>query len=57
VEWCGSNVKVGLDVAIIDRVDRVLAVGRALVGHTTMERYRKGIAVKVREGIKRTSEI
>jgi uncharacterized protein with predicted RNA binding PUA domain len=57
VVWCGSNVKVGSDVAVIDRTDNVVAVGRALVGNTTMESYRKGIAVKVREGIKRTSEI
>lgn len=57
VEWCGSNVEVGSDVAIIDRVDNVVAVGRALVGHNTMGSYRKGIAVRVREGIKRTSEI
>jgi len=57
VVWCGSNVKVGSDVAVIDRADNVVAVGRALVGNTTMESYRKGIAVKVREGIKRTSEI
>jgi len=52
VEWCGSNVKVGSDVAIIDSVDKVIAVGRALVGCNHMKNYHKGVAVKVREGIK-----
>jgi conserved protein with predicted RNA binding PUA domain len=52
VEWCGSNVEVGSDVAIIDSHDNVLAVGRALLGANAMKNYRKGVAVKVREGIK-----
>ena len=52
VEWCGSNVEVGSDVAIIDSSDNVLAVGRALLGAKAMKTYRKGVAVKVREGIK-----
>jgi uncharacterized protein with predicted RNA binding PUA domain len=51
VEWCGSNVKVGSDVAIVDEW-RVVAVGRALIGCNNMKNYHKGIAVKVREGIK-----
>lgn len=52
VEWCGSNVKVGSDVAIVDSDDKVVAVGRALVGCNHMKKYHKGMAVKVREGIK-----
>ena len=52
VEWCGSNVKVGSDVAIVDGVGMVVAVGRALIGFSHMKQYRRGIAVKVREGIK-----
>ncbi len=52
VEWCGSNVKVGSDVAIVDSVDEVVAVGRALIGYNHMKNYHKGMAVKVREGIK-----
>jgi conserved protein with predicted RNA binding PUA domain len=53
VEWCGSNVKVGSDVAIIDTNNKVLAVGRALFGSNSMKKYHRGVAVKVREGIKR----
>lgn len=52
VEWCGSNVKVGSDVAIVDRVGKVVAVGKALHGFSHMKKYHKGIAVKIREGIK-----
>jgi conserved protein with predicted RNA binding PUA domain len=52
VRWCGSNVKVGSDVAIIDNNDNVLAVGKAILGATSMKAYQKGVAVKVREGIK-----
>jgi uncharacterized protein with predicted RNA binding PUA domain len=52
VEWCGSNVKVGSDVAIIDKRDIVIATGRSLFGSITMKCYQKGVAVKVREGIK-----
>lgn len=52
VEWCGSNVKLGSDVAIIDRNDRVIAIGRALFGSKVMKKYHKGVAVKIREGIK-----
>lgn len=51
VEWCGSNVKVGSDVAIVDEW-RVVAVGRALIGCNHIKNYHKGIAVKIREGIK-----
>jgi conserved protein with predicted RNA binding PUA domain len=57
VEWCGSNVKVGSDVAIVDGVGKVVAVGRALIGFNHMKDYHKGIAVKVREGIKSPGEI
>lgn len=52
VEWCGSNVKVGSDVAVIDNHGEVLAIGRSVLGYEVMKRYRKGVAVKVREGIK-----
>ncbi len=57
VEWCGSNVKVGSDVAIVDGVGMVVAVGRALIGFSLMKDYHKGVAVKVREGIKSPREI
>jgi conserved protein with predicted RNA binding PUA domain len=52
VEWCGSNVKAGSDVAVIDKNDRVIAIGRALFGSKLIMKYHNGVAVKIREGIK-----
>jgi uncharacterized protein with predicted RNA binding PUA domain len=59
VEWCGSNIKVGSDVAIIngnsnngDNDTGVIAVGVAILPSKLMKQYHKGVAVKVRQGIK-----
>lgn len=52
VEWCGSYIKVGSDVAIINKDNAVLATGKALFGCSIMKKYPKGVAVKIREGIK-----
>jgi uncharacterized protein with predicted RNA binding PUA domain len=52
VEWCGSNIRVGSDVAIINKDDIVIATGKALFGYNVIKKYRKGVAVKIREGIK-----
>jgi conserved protein with predicted RNA binding PUA domain len=55
VKWCGSNIKVGSDVAIIDGSSgdsRVIAVGIAMLSSKLMKEYRRGVAVKVRQGIK-----
>jgi len=55
VKWCGSNVKVGSDVAIIDGSgsnSNVIAVGIAMLSFNLMKEYHKGVAVKVRQGIK-----
>jgi len=51
VEWCGDNVHVGSDVAVIDN-NRVIAVGAAILPSTLMKRYSRGVAVKIREGLK-----
>ncbi len=56
VEWCGPNVHAGSDVAVISKDNRVLAVGIALVDSTLMRDYQKGVAVKVREGLKSRTE-
>lgn len=53
VMWCGSNVKVGSDVAILDgKTDSVIAVGIAVLDAGLMNKFSKGVAVKIREGIK-----
>jgi uncharacterized protein with predicted RNA binding PUA domain len=55
VEWCGSNVQVGSDVAVIDS-NIVIAMGVAILPFALMKRYNRGVAVKIREGIKGRSE-
>ena len=72
VEWCGSNIKVGSDVAVIDSSSnsggstnddgsgtdgrKVVAVGIAMLTSGLIKQYRKGVAVKVRQGIKGRTE-
>jgi uncharacterized protein with predicted RNA binding PUA domain len=55
VEWCGSSVRVGSDVAVIDS-SRVIAVGIAILPFTLMKQFSRGVAVKIREGIKGRTE-
>ena len=55
VEWCGSNVHVGSDVAVIDG-SRVIAVGVANLPSGLLKQYNRGVAVKMREGIKARTE-
>lgn len=55
VEWCGSNVKPGSDVAVIDN-NRVIAVGAAILPSALMKQYSRGVAVKIREGLKGRTE-
>jgi uncharacterized protein with predicted RNA binding PUA domain len=55
VEWCGSNVQAGSDVAVIDE-RRVIAVGAAILPSRLMKQYNKGVAVRIREGIKGRTE-
>ncbi|MDQ3807387.1 MAG: queuine tRNA-ribosyltransferase [Thermoproteota archaeon] len=66
VKWCGSNIKVGSDVAVIDGKSdgdntdnsgrRVIAVGIAILPSRLMRHYQKGVAIKVRQGIKGRTE-
>ncbi len=57
VQWCGSNVKVGSDVAVIDNDDKVIAVGVAMFSYNLIGQYRRGIAVKCRDGLSSRSQI
>lgn len=65
VKWCGANVRVGSDVAVVDRGSgssdknnggKVIAVGVALLSSRVMQLYGKGVAVRIREGIKGRTE-
>jgi uncharacterized protein with predicted RNA binding PUA domain len=55
VEFCGSNVQVGSDVAVVDG-GKVIAVGVAILPSRLMKQYSRGVAVKIREGIKGRTE-
>ena len=56
VQWSGSNVKAGSDVAVIDSDNKVIAVGVAVLASGLMQSYSRGVAVKGREGIKGRTE-
>jgi uncharacterized protein with predicted RNA binding PUA domain len=51
VDRCGSNVRVGSDVAIVHG-GKVIAVGVSLLATDLMKKYSRGVAVKVREGLR-----
>jgi len=55
VEWCGSNLQVGSDVAVLDN-NMVIAVGVAILPFSLMKQYERGVAVKIREGLKGRTE-
>ena len=55
VEWCGSNIRVGSDAAVINKSCEVIAVGKAVLAATHMQSYGRGVAVKIREGLKSPS--
>lgn len=55
VEWCGSNVKAGSDVAVVHG-RKVIAVGTAILPSMLMKQYSRGVAVKIREGLKGRTE-
>ncbi len=52
VVGCGSNVRVGSDVAVLDEDKNIIAVGRSLLPARMMREFKRGVAVKVREGLK-----
>jgi predicted RNA-binding protein (TIGR00451 family) len=47
----GKNVKPGLEVGLLDREGKLLAVGKAILPREYMGRIQSGAAVRVREGI------
>ena len=57
VIWCGSNVKTGSDVVVLDSKSDIIAVGVALMSAKAMMAYKKGVAVRIREGIKGRTDI
>ena len=48
----GELIKPKLDVGVLDRKERIIAVGQSVVSSRMMAELKKGVAVKVREGLK-----
>ncbi len=51
VTWCGRNVLIGGDVAVLYD-DKVIAVGKAVLSTKMIKSFKKGVAVKVRDSLK-----
>ncbi|MDG6995367.1 MAG: hypothetical protein JRN52_05545 [Nitrososphaerota archaeon] len=51
VVQCGDSVRAGEDVAIMNESGDLLAVGRTVVSGPTMKQFKRGPAIKVREGL------
>lgn len=49
---CGNNVMIGSDVAVLDQDDNVIAVGKAVLSSRMIKEFKRGVAVKVRKGLK-----
>lgn len=49
---CGTNIKMGSDVAVLDQDCNVIAVGKATLSYKMMREFKRGVAVKVRESLK-----
>jgi uncharacterized protein with predicted RNA binding PUA domain len=49
---CGNNVRVGSDVAVLDENGNIIAVGKAVLSAKMIREFKRGAAVKVREGLK-----
>ncbi|MCP8304822.1 MAG: queuine tRNA-ribosyltransferase [archaeon] len=50
---CGKRVRPKSEVAVLDISGKVIAVGKALLSAKMMRQFRSGVAVKVRQGIKK----
>ena len=53
VVWCGRNVRVASETPVLYG-DQVVAVGRAVLSHGMITSLRRGVAVRVRDGLKDT---
>ena len=47
---CSDDLRAGQDVAILNESGKLLAVGKTVVSGPTMKQFKRGPAVKVREG-------
>lgn len=48
---CSNQLRAGEDVAVLNQKGELLAAGRTIVSGPTIKQFKRGVAVKVREGI------
>lgn len=54
---CGDNIRPGSDVAILNKNNHVIAVGKSILSAKMMRTLKRGVAVKIREGINRKTNV
>jgi len=53
VTWCGKNILIGGDVAVLHK-NKVIAVGKAVLSSKMIKSLKRGVAVKIRDSLKST---
>ncbi|MCS7116920.1 MAG: PUA domain-containing protein [Nitrososphaerota archaeon] len=49
---CGRRIRPGSEVVVLNNEGKVVAVGKAILSARMIKRFKDGVAVKVREGVK-----
>lgn len=52
VSWCGRDVRIGADTPVLFE-NKVIAVGKATLSYEMIASMKRGVAVKVRDSLKR----
>lgn len=50
---CSDKLRAGEDVVIVDEERKILAVGRAVLDGSAVKEFKRGQAIKVREGVRK----
>lgn len=53
VAQCGGRIRPGAEAVVLDEDGKVIAVGKAVLSARMMRSFKVGVAVKVREGVKK----
>ena len=53
---CSNELRAGQDVAILNEAGDLLAAGRTVLSGPVIKQFKRGVAVKVREGAKHATD-
>lgn len=53
---CSNELRAGQDVAILNEAGDLLAAGRTVLSGPVIKQFKRGVAVKVREGVKHATD-